>query len=102
MPDPARAQPIVEPDAQERLAPLYRVLIHNDDVTPMDYVVHVLVEVFAKANGEAVRIMNEAHQSGVALVETVPLETAEFHVDKAHSLARTQKLPLTFSYEPED
>jgi ATP-dependent Clp protease adaptor protein ClpS len=100
------AAPVVAPELEietrDRLAPMYRVLIHNDDVTPMDFVVHILKSVFAKGTIDAVRVMWEAHTSGVALVEVAPLERAEFHVEQAHSLARAKPYPLTFSLEPEE
>ena len=89
-----------ETDAETRLAPRYRVLIHNDDVTPMDFVVETLRGVFARLQPDAVRIMWEAHHSGVALVVVLSFEQAEWQVDRAHSLARTRKYPLTFSIEP--
>ena len=88
-------------DREVRLAPLYRVLIHNDDVTPMDFVVQVLQEIFHKDPHSAVKIMLEAHYGGVGLVAVLPLEEAELRVDQAHSKARTGKYPLTFSFEPE-
>jgi ATP-dependent Clp protease adaptor protein ClpS len=94
-------QPTTVPEQKTRLAPMVRVLIHNDDVTPMDFVVRILVEVFNRSFVDSVKIMREAHTGAVAHVETVPLETAEFHVDKAHSLSRTQHFPLTFTIEPE-
>jgi ATP-dependent Clp protease adaptor protein ClpS len=94
---------IAEPEARERteLAPLYRVLCHDDDVTTMDFVVEVLRGVFRKAQPEALRLMLEVHHTGVALIEVVPLEVAELHVDQAHSLARARRFPLTFTIEPE-
>ena len=84
-----------------RVTPLYRVLIHNDDVTPMDFVVHVLKEIFKKGGFEASRIMITAHFKGVCLVVVLPLEEAELRVDQAHSMARARSFPLTFSIEPE-
>jgi ATP-dependent Clp protease adaptor protein ClpS len=84
-----------------RLAPLYRVLLHNDDVTPMDFVVHVLETVFRKSAEEAVEIMLTAHHTGLALVAVLPLEQAELRVDQAHSIARAAKYPLTLTYEQE-
>lgn len=87
--------------SRQGLAPLYRVLIHNDDVTPMDFVVVVLVQVFRKNVREAMEIMLEAHHQETALVTVLPLEQAELRIDQAHSLARTAKFPLTFSCEPE-
>ena len=88
-------------DSKTQLAPRYRVLIHNDDVTPMDFVVRVLIEVFRLEGPRAVEVMMEAHTKGVALVVTEPLEQAEFHVDQTRSLSRARRYPLTFSIEPE-
>jgi ATP-dependent Clp protease adaptor protein ClpS len=85
-----------------RHAPRYRVLIHNDDVTTMEFVVHVLRKIFQKNDEEAIQIMLRAHHSGLSLVDTLPLEQAEFRVDQSHSLARTQKFPLKLTYEPEE
>jgi ATP-dependent Clp protease adaptor protein ClpS len=99
MPDVQHA----DPDLAEKtkLAPLYRVLIHNDDVTPMDFVVRVLRDIFRLEGPRAVEVMLEAHMKGVALVVTEPLERAEFHVDQCRSLARPRGYPLTLTYEPE-
>lgn len=88
-------------DEKVRLAPRYRVLIHNDDVTPMDFVVDVLAAIFRKPFEDAVRIMSEAHHAGVALVDVLPLEEAEFRMEQARSKARTAKFPLAFTCEPE-
>lgn len=95
---------IAEPETRERtqLAPRHRVLVHDDDLTPMDFVVDVLRGVFGKQAAEAEAIMLEAHHGGVALVEVVPLELAELHVDQARSKARTRGYPLAFSIEPAD
>jgi ATP-dependent Clp protease adaptor protein ClpS len=93
------AEPVV--DSETKLSPLYRVLIHNDDVTPMDFVVRILEEIFRLDASRSVDIMMEAHTKGVALVVVEPLEQAEFHVDQARSLSRARHFPLTFSIEPE-
>jgi ATP-dependent Clp protease adaptor protein ClpS len=84
-----------------RLAPLYKVLIHNDDVTTMEFVIYVLQEVFKKPLQEAVEIMLTAHETGVALVAVLPLEQAELRVDQAKAIARAAKYPLMLTYEPE-
>ncbi|MBI2192868.1 MAG: ATP-dependent Clp protease adaptor ClpS [Planctomycetes bacterium] len=84
-----------------RLTPRYRVLVHNDDVTPMDYVVRVLRSIFGLEPTHAEQVMLEAHHTGVALVAVLPIELAEFRMDQAHSLARTARYPLRFSCEPE-
>jgi len=83
------------------LARPWRVIVHNDDVTPMDFVVRILTGVFALAATRAARVMLEAHHQGVAHVATLPLEEAEARVEKAHALARASGYPLTFTYEPE-
>ncbi len=92
----------VEVTTQTRLAPLYRVLIHNDDITPMDFVVRVLGEIFHLTWARSMEVMLEAHSKDVAHVLTEPLERAEFHVDQARSLSRARHFPLTFSVERED
>jgi len=92
---------IPKEEQQTRLTPRYKVLIHNDDLTPMDFVVKVLQEIFRKGTFEAAQIMLKAHFADVALVTVLPLEEAELRIEQAHSLARTRKYPLTFSCEPE-
>jgi ATP-dependent Clp protease adaptor protein ClpS len=96
-----QVRPFEDTASRQRLAPNYRVLIHNDNVTTMEFVVHVLQAVFKKNTRQAVEIMMEAHHSGTALVAVLPLEEAELRIDQAHSKARTAKYPLTFSCEPE-
>jgi ATP-dependent Clp protease adaptor protein ClpS len=88
-------------DEKSRLAPRYRVLIHNDDITTKKFVDRVLRSVFLLEETRAIQTMLEAHHAGVALVDVLPLEVAEFRVDQAHSMARTAKYPLTFTIEPE-
>ena len=98
-PAPTREQKSKE---KPRHAPMYRVFIHNDDITPMDFVVQILRANFQKPEEEAIQIMLKAHHSKVAHVATLPLEQAEFRVDQCHSLARARKFPLKFTYEPEE
>ena len=97
-------QTVIEPttDEKTKLIPMVRVLIHNDDVTPMGFVLHVLGEVFKLDHSRAHTIMMEAHETGVALVVIEPFERAELHVDQSRSLARPRGFPLTFSIEPEN
>jgi ATP-dependent Clp protease adaptor protein ClpS len=99
--EPAAPVPVVLPkrETQPRIAPRYKVLIHNDDATPMDFVVEILQRIFERSSQDAEAIMYEAHHAGVALVVVLGFEQAEFKVDRAHSLARTAKYPLTFSIE---
>ena len=82
-------------DQKTRLMPLFRVLLHNDDVNSMDHVCRALVEVFRFDIPEAAAIMLEAHTNGVALVKTEPLELAELHQEQLQSFS------LIATIEPE-
>jgi len=84
-----------------RLARRYRVLVHDDDVTPMDFVVQVLVAIHRLDAERAVEVMLEAHHTGLALVRVIGLEEAEFRVAESHGAARLRGFPLTFTIEPE-
>uniref|UniRef100_B8HQQ4 ATP-dependent Clp protease adaptor protein ClpS n=1 Tax=Cyanothece sp. (strain PCC 7425 / ATCC 29141) TaxID=395961 RepID=B8HQQ4_CYAP4 len=65
-----------------KLAPRYRVLLHNDDVNSMEHVVEVLLKtVPSLTQPQAVDIMMEAHVNGIALVITCALEHAEFYCE---------------------
>lgn len=88
-------------ETETELEPLYRVIIHNDHVTPMDFVVHVLKTVFYLANDRAAEIMFTAHYYGTAYVQTLAKSEAEKRVSKAHFEANNAGYPLKFTMEPE-
>jgi ATP-dependent Clp protease adaptor protein ClpS len=93
---------IIEEEQEEtELEPLYRVLIHNDHVTPMDFVVQILTSIFYLPNDKAIDIMMTAHVSGIAYVQTLPKSEAEKRINKAHFAAGLEGYPLHFSMEPE-
>ncbi len=81
--------------------PLYKVLLHNDDYTTMDFVVEILRTVFHKSNEEAVRIMLNVHHQGIGLCGLYPREIAESKVDLVERLARERGFPLKCSMERE-
>jgi len=89
--------PVTEPE----LEPLYRVLIHNDDQTPMDFVVHLLRAVFSLDAPRALEIMFAAHYNGLAHVQTLPRQEAQHRIGRAHFAAGLEGYPLHFSMEPE-
>jgi len=95
--------PLIEivPDQETELEPLYRVIVHNDDVTPMDFVTRVLVSVFYLAYPDAVQIMLSAHYKGESVVQILPKAEAERRVNKAHFAAGLEGHPLHFSIERE-
>ena len=91
----------ISPDQKTELEPLYRVLIHNDDVTPMDFVTHILVTIFMLGYPKAVEIMLNAHNQENAVVQILPKAEAEKRINKAHFAAGLEGYPLHFSMEPE-
>lgn len=92
---------IEEQQEETEPEPLYRVIIHNDDVTPMDFVVQILKTVFYLSNDKAADIMLTAHITGIAYVQTLPRSEAEKRINKAHFAAGLEGYPLHFSLEPE-
>ncbi len=86
---------------ESELEPLYRVIILNDDVTPMDFVVNVLTSIFMLNQPDAMDAMLTAHYNGTAYVQTLPKTEAERRINKAHFAAGLEGYPLHFSIEPE-
>lgn len=99
----ARAAPKIEEDLQTRqsLEPPYRVIIHNDDVTPFDFVIGILRTVFLLDGLHALQVAYTAHYHGSAYVQTLPKPEAVQRVGRAHVTARLNHYPLLFSLEPE-
>ncbi len=81
--------------------PMYRVLLHNDDYTTMEFVVRILVSVFHKTLEDADRITRHVHVRGMGTAGVYPLQIAETKVDTVHHLARKEEFPLKCSMEPE-
>ena len=81
--------------------PMYKVLLHNDDYTTMDFVVEILIVIFKKSQEEAVRVMLNVHQDGVGICGVYPFETAETKVESVHLLASENGFPLKCSMEKE-
>jgi ATP-dependent Clp protease adaptor protein ClpS len=80
---------------------MYRVLLHNDDYTTMDFVVEVLMTVFQKSMEEAILIMLNVHRQGTGMCGLYTLEVAETKMNSVHALARDKGLPLRCSVEKE-
>lgn len=88
-------------ETNTELEPLYSVIIHNDEITPMDFVVEVLKQIFFLGNDRAAEIMLTAHVKGSAYVQSLPLAEAEKRTQRAHQAAGIQGYPLTFTVERE-
>jgi ATP-dependent Clp protease adaptor protein ClpS len=84
-----------------QLPRLFKVFLHNDDYTTMDFVVHVLESVFTKSPAEAYRIMMMVHTRGQALCGAYTFEVAETKVAAVHDLAESAGFPLRASLEGE-
>ena len=80
---------------------LYKVLLHNDDYTSMEFVVLVLSSVFHLEENRAVEVMLHVHTKGVGVAGVYTYEVAETKVNKTMSLAREHEYPLRCSMEPE-
>ena len=79
--------------------PLYKVLLHNDDYTSMEFVVVILEKVFNKSTAEATRIMLNVHQQGTGVAGVYNKEIAETKVAIVHDLAQKNEFPLRCSIE---
>ncbi|SDR58293.1 ATP-dependent Clp protease adaptor protein ClpS [Rhizobiales bacterium GAS113] len=73
---------------------IYRVLLLNDDFTPMEFVVHVLIRFFSKNQEDATRIMLHVHQNGVGECGVYTYEIAETKVTQVMDFARKHQHPL--------
>lgn len=79
----------------------WRVLLHNDDYTTMDFVVRVLVEHFHKSPPEATRVMLEVHYKGAGVAGVYPKEVAETKVAEVTAAARAEGMPLRLTLDAE-
>lgn len=81
--------------------PMYKVLLLNDDYTPMEFVVHVLERFFAMSHAQAFEIMLTVHKKGLAVVGVFSYEIAETKVAQVMDLARRNQHPLQCTMEKE-
>ena len=86
---------------EEELEGLHRVLVHNDEVTPYDFVIIILVRFFKLLPADAELITWTAHTNGIAQVTVLPLNEAQKRVGRAHFAASLEGYPLTFTIESE-
>jgi len=80
---------------------LYKVLLHNDDFTTMDFVVFILSHVFSRSEAESIAIMLQVHKEGVGVAGIYPYEIASMKADKATNLAQAREFPLLCTVEEE-
>ncbi|WP_413820488.1 ATP-dependent Clp protease adapter ClpS [Tateyamaria sp.] len=82
--------------------PLYKVMLLNDDYTPMEFVVHVLERFFGLNNAQAFEIMLVVHKKGLAVVGVFSHEIAETKVAQVMDFARRHQHPLQCTMEKEE
>lgn len=105
-PEPRTKDPDVERDTdageEETLAPLWRVICHDDPVTTMDFVVEVLTQVFRLPTARAFELMLRVHHTGSAVVGRWPEAVAKARAERAQAKARAAGFPLTFTVERDE
>ncbi|MEM6618436.1 MAG: ATP-dependent Clp protease adapter ClpS [Pseudomonadota bacterium] len=101
--DDAGTDTVLRPKAKEKTErpPLYKVLLLNDDYTPMEFVVHVLEKFFGISHSGAVELMLTVHKKGVAVVGVFSHEIAETKVMQVMDCARQNQHPLQCTMEKE-
>ncbi len=90
---------VTESETRLKEPPLYKVLLHNDDFTTMEFVIYVLQTVFGRSEGDAVHLMLKVHTEGLAVAGVYTYEIAETKVAKVLSLARAGEYPLLCTME---
>ncbi|MEM1387109.1 MAG: ATP-dependent Clp protease adapter ClpS [Pseudomonadota bacterium] len=92
---------VLETRAKTKRPPLYKVLLLNDDFTPMEFVVHVLERFFGMSHAQAFELMLTVHKKGVAVVGVFSFEIAETKVGQVMDFARRHQHPLQCTMEKE-
>jgi len=91
--------PVAESEEKTEEPPLFRVLLHNDDYTTMDFVVQVLQTVFNMPPDHAIQVMLNVHVKGIGVAGVYTYEVAEMKVAKTTAMAREQEFPLLCTIE---
>lgn len=99
--DDGDADVAVQTRARTKRPPLYKVMLLNDDYTPMEFVVHVLERFFQMSHAQAFEIMLTVHKKGVAVVGVFSHEIAETKVTQVMDLAQRNQHPLQCTMEKE-
>ena len=92
---------VTETRPKTKRPPMYKVMMLNDDFTPMEFVVQVLERFFGLSSSQSVEIMMTVHQKGVALVAVFSYEIAETKVTQVMDFAQRHQHPLQCTMEKE-
>ena len=99
--DGGSGQIILESRTKTKKPSMYKVVMMNDDYTPMEFVVHVLQHFFGRTVDEATQIMLNVHQRGVGICGIYSFEIAETKASKTMEYARQKEHPLQLQLEKE-
>lgn len=100
--DPQKGLSVMDKNDEEYKKPsMWKVVLFNDDFTPMDFVTDLLVKIFRKPLNEAERMMLEVHTSGSVVAGVYTHEIAETKVAQVHQAALAESHPLMCNMEPE-
>ena len=101
LPPDARYEESAVAESREKVEepPLYRVLLHNDDFTTMEFVVWILESIFNMAEEQAIQVMLSVHLRGTGVAGIYTYEVAETKVEKTTALAREHEFPLLVTME---
>jgi ATP-dependent Clp protease adaptor protein ClpS len=91
----------IETDEEVVEPSMYRVLLHNDDYTTMDFVIEILIGIFHKTFEQSTLIMLNVHKAGTGLCGVYTFEVAETKVDAVQTLSRENGFPLKCTMEKE-
>lgn len=96
-------QTIIEPkdETKTKTPSMYKVVLLNDDYTPMDFVVSILIRFFSKSEPEAATIMLQVHQQGKGVAGVYPFEVAETKAFQVQNYAKIREHPLKCTIEKE-
>ena len=89
----------VKNDQEIREPKMYRVILHNDDYSTMDFVIEVLISIFHKPAADATRIMLDVHKKGLGICGVYTYDIAATRVARVHQLAKKREFPLKCSLE---
>ena len=92
---------LTESETRLEKPPLYKVILHNDDFTTMEFVVFILQTVFMRSDIEAFTIMLKVHNEGIGVAGIYSYEIANMKAEKAKNLARAYEYPLLCTVEEE-
>ncbi len=92
---------VTESETKLEKPKLFKVLLHNDDFTTMEFVVFVLEHVFNRSTAESFSIMLQVHNDGIGVAGIYPYEVATMKADKTMNLAKAREYPLLCTVEEE-